>query len=207
MLTPYMGTSVPAFKVRRDCLDGRDVVACVHCINHAGLKFRRWRLVHQVRGLATQSGARGRHVLRGPRCAVLHLAQPRLADSDQFGEGRLCDSEFASPSLDPCSDSQVNVGSLTFRIGFANIWLMDDINTVIGLRVRIARKAKGLTLCQLAGKVGCSQPHLSRLEQGHETWSAARLSAVAAVVGVPVDLLCPVRAHEPAPKPVERAAS
>lgn len=82
---------------------------------------------------------------------------------------------------------------------------MNDIDTTIGLRVRIARKAKGLTVAQLAEAIGVRQPQLTRLEMGNEGWSAARLSAVALVVGVPIDLLCPVRAHEPKDREAAKA--
>lgn len=94
---------------------------------------------------------------------------------------------------------------LLFAIRFPYKKSMDDIDTTIGLRVRIARKAKGLTVAQLAEAIGCAQPQLTRLEKGNEGWSAARLSAVALAVGVPLDLLCPVRAHVPKDRDATKA--
>lgn len=82
---------------------------------------------------------------------------------------------------------------------------MQDINATIGHHVRIARIARGMTITELAKRVGCTQPHMSRLELGQETWSAARLVAASDAVRVAIDVLCPPWAR--AAVAPERAAS
>jgi len=56
----------------------------------------------------------------------------------------------------------------------------------LGERLRRLRKAKGLTLAQLAERVGRSEGYLSRLERGQVNPSLSTLKRIADVLGRPV---------------------
>ncbi len=71
--------------------------------------------------------------------------------------------------------------------------LSDDVDlAVLGPRIRHARRARGLTLAQLAERVGRAQSLLSQIENGRREPRLALLAAVARELGVAVeDLLRP----------------
>ena len=57
--------------------------------------------------------------------------------------------------------------------------------------IRVWREHRGLTIAQLAGKTGLSQPHLSQLESGKRHGSSKALHAIAAALGVDLDDIAP----------------
>jgi transcriptional regulator with XRE-family HTH domain len=63
---------------------------------------------------------------------------------------------------------------------------------MIDPRLRAARKAAGLTLADIAKKVGVSVPFLSDVERGRRGLTPARRAAVAAAVGIPVEQITPL---------------
>jgi len=76
----------------------------------------------------------------------------------------------------------------------------DDINAVVGARVRseLGRQAKPQRW--LAGKLGITQAALSQLLSGQSNWSSARLMKAAAVLNVPVgEFYPPMQARPAAP--------
>lgn len=56
-----------------------------------------------------------------------------------------------------------------------------------GLKIRAAREKAGMTLAQLAEKVGKSAPYLSDIEKGNRRGSYATLSMIALVLGMKVE--------------------
>jgi transcriptional regulator with XRE-family HTH domain len=66
-----------------------------------------------------------------------------------------------------------------------------QVNGVVGARVRSIREAAGMTLTDLAGEMGMSKAHVSRLESGDRSFSLATLLTIASGLGVPVTALLP----------------
>jgi transcriptional regulator with XRE-family HTH domain len=58
------------------------------------------------------------------------------------------------------------------------------LHATFGARVRERRLACGWTQAQLAERLGCHQPEISELENGHHAPSLATVERVAAVLGV-----------------------
>jgi transcriptional regulator with XRE-family HTH domain len=56
-----------------------------------------------------------------------------------------------------------------------------------GLKIRAAREKKGLTLAQLAEKVGKTAPYLSDIEHGNRRGTYATLVKIAQVLEMPVE--------------------
>ena len=56
-----------------------------------------------------------------------------------------------------------------------------------GLKIRAARVKKGLTLAQLAEKVGKTAPYLSDIERGNRRGTYATLEMIARVLDLPVE--------------------
>ncbi|GGE30190.1 hypothetical protein GCM10011360_17810 [Primorskyibacter flagellatus] len=59
----------------------------------------------------------------------------------------------------------------------------------LNLRIRDLRKAKGLSIADLAGKVGVSTPHLSQVERGLKNLNNHLLVRIAAALEVEPDAL------------------
>jgi DNA-binding XRE family transcriptional regulator len=55
--------------------------------------------------------------------------------------------------------------------------------------VRAIRKHRGLTQTELAGQAGLQHDYIADIEAGKKTPSAASLKAIAAALGVPLDIL------------------
>jgi len=73
----------------------------------------------------------------------------------------------------------------------------EDLATNLGSTLRDLRKARGLTLQQLADLCGLSQPFLSQLENGKAVPSLSALSNVARALGTTAHgLLAPQTGHE-----------
>lgn len=56
-----------------------------------------------------------------------------------------------------------------------------------GLKIRAARVKKGMTLAQLAEKVGKTVPYLSDIERGNRRGTYATLEMIARVLDLPVE--------------------
>jgi len=56
-----------------------------------------------------------------------------------------------------------------------------------GLKIRAARERKGMTLAQLAEKVGKTAPYLSDIERGNRRGSYATLEKIARVLEIRVE--------------------
>ena len=72
----------------------------------------------------------------------------------------------------------------------------------VGFRIRSYREAAGLSQDRLAQSVGVTFQQIQKYEKGANRVSVGRLLAIAAALGVSVDLLMPptaASAHPPAP--------
>ena len=56
-----------------------------------------------------------------------------------------------------------------------------------GLKIRAAREKKGMTLAQLAEKIGKTAPYLSDIERGNRRGSYATLEKIARVLEIRVE--------------------
>ena len=56
-----------------------------------------------------------------------------------------------------------------------------------GQKIRIAREKRGLTLAQLAEKIGKTAPYLSDIERGNRRGSYETLERIAGVLGLTVE--------------------
>lgn len=63
---------------------------------------------------------------------------------------------------------------------------METLTVQIGLRMRAARKAKGMTQSEVSKKTGLDQAYISRLENGTAEGSPAQLLSIARAIGVPI---------------------
>jgi transcriptional regulator with XRE-family HTH domain len=87
---------------------------------------------------------------------------------------------------------------------------MNDANDpqwdVVGRRVREARLAAGMSVRELARRVGVSASHVSQVERGISAFSVPALYAVSREIDLSLhDLLAAPGARPPAPEPVEVA--
>ncbi|WP_028808644.1 helix-turn-helix domain-containing protein [Streptomyces canus] len=73
-----------------------------------------------------------------------------------------------------------------------------DLARSLGASIRVARKAAGLTLTQLAGQAGVSQPFLSQAENGNVMPSIINLHRIAQVLGTTAHQLLEEGARAPA---------
>jgi transcriptional regulator with XRE-family HTH domain len=63
---------------------------------------------------------------------------------------------------------------------------MENLTKQIGLRMRAARKAKGMTQSEVSQKTGLDQAYISRLENGTAEGSPAQILNIARAIGVPI---------------------
>ena len=63
---------------------------------------------------------------------------------------------------------------------------MDNLTAQIGLRIRAARKAKGMTQSELSRATSLDQAYISRLENGTAEGSPAQILSIARGIGVPI---------------------
>jgi transcriptional regulator with XRE-family HTH domain len=73
--------------------------------------------------------------------------------------------------------SDVRPGSLPHRD------MDDDLGAALGARIRERRRARGMTMVQLAGRAGLSQPFLSQVERGLARPSMGSLHRIARSLG------------------------
>ncbi|WP_170985125.1 helix-turn-helix domain-containing protein [Roseomonas sp. AR75] len=78
-----------------------------------------------------------------------------------------------------------------------------DADAAVGRRIRDCRVAMGMSLSELSGQVGVSQPQLYRYECGLTRVAASRLIAIAAALGVSIEAL--VRGDDAAGLPIREA--
>lgn len=64
--------------------------------------------------------------------------------------------------------------------------MTDFLKKTIGHRVRLARKAKGLTQEQLSEQAGCTIESISNIERGVSLPTIRTLSRIATLLGVPL---------------------
>jgi transcriptional regulator with XRE-family HTH domain len=69
---------------------------------------------------------------------------------------------------------------------FAKFLCMENLTVQIGLRMRTARKAKGITQSEISQKTGLDQAYISRLENGTAEGSPAQILSIARTIGVPI---------------------
>ena len=63
---------------------------------------------------------------------------------------------------------------------------MENLTVEIGLRMRAARKSKGMTQSEISQKTGLDQAYISRLENGTAEGSPAQILSIARAIGVPI---------------------
>ena len=80
----------------------------------------------------------------------------------------------------------------------------ERLKIIIGPRIRVARKALGLSQVAVAKSIGITYEYLGRLERGHALPSTTILLKLANALEVAVDYLFGIEEHvpTPAPKPV-----
>lgn len=76
--------------------------------------------------------------------------------------------------------------NMTIRHICAKLICVENLNVQIGLRIRAARKAKGMTQSEISQKTGIDQATVSRLENGTQEGSPAQLLIIARVIGIPI---------------------
>ncbi|WP_205082793.1 helix-turn-helix domain-containing protein [Paracraurococcus ruber] len=64
-----------------------------------------------------------------------------------------------------------------------------DADSAVGQRIRDRRLAMGMPLSELSARIGVSNPQMHRYECGLTRVAASRLIAIAAALGVSVDML------------------
>jgi transcriptional regulator with XRE-family HTH domain len=75
-----------------------------------------------------------------------------------------------------------------------------DLNARVGARVHALRARVGLTLRELAERIGSSAGVVSHLERGERRWNVDNLEAVAVALGVSARELLPDDGASPSPR-------
>lgn len=68
----------------------------------------------------------------------------------------------------------------------AKFLCMENLTAQIGLRMRAARKSRGMTQSEVSQKTGLDQAYISRLENGTAEGSPAQIMSIARAIGVPI---------------------
>jgi len=68
---------------------------------------------------------------------------------------------------------------------------MDEVIERAGRQLRLLRKAKGLTLAELAARAGCTDGYLSAVETGATAPTISSLATLAAVLGTDMSVFFP----------------
>ncbi len=71
----------------------------------------------------------------------------------------------------------------------AKLLCMENMTVQIGLRMRAARKSKGMTQSDLSQKTSLDQAYISRLENGTAEGSPAQILSISRAIGVPISLI------------------
>lgn len=80
-----------------------------------------------------------------------------------------------------------------------------EADTAVGQRIRDCRLAMGMPLSELSARVGVSNPQMHRYECGLTRVAASRLIAIAAALGVSIEVLTSNPPDPARPRPVEEA--
>ncbi|HEC16010.1 MAG TPA: XRE family transcriptional regulator [Sedimenticola sp.] len=75
---------------------------------------------------------------------------------------------------------------MTCRHISAKFICMENLTVQIGLRMRAARKSRGMTQSEISQKTGLDQAYISRLENGTAEGSPAQILSIARAIGVPI---------------------
>lgn len=78
---------------------------------------------------------------------------------------------------------------------------MNDVDLIVGERLRAARLAKGMRQADLAERVGVSFQQIQKYERGQNRISASRLLAIASALGVAVEQFFQGLGAEDSPAP------
>ncbi len=73
----------------------------------------------------------------------------------------------------------------TYHIS-AKLICMDNITVQIGLRMRTARKSRGITQSEISKKTNLDQSHISRIENGTADGSPNQILSIARAIGIPI---------------------
>jgi transcriptional regulator with XRE-family HTH domain len=73
---------------------------------------------------------------------------------------------------------------------------MDEVIERIGGQLRRLRRARGLTLAELAGRAGCTDGYLSNVEKGVVVPTLSSLSTLAAILGADMSVFFPATERE-----------
>lgn len=76
--------------------------------------------------------------------------------------------------------------NMTTRHISAKLLCMENLTVQIGLRMRAARKAKGMTQADISQKTSLDQAYISRLENGSSEGSPAQILGIARAIGIPI---------------------
>jgi len=68
---------------------------------------------------------------------------------------------------------------------------VDELASRAGRQLRLLRKAKGLTLAELADRAGCTDGYLSAVEKGGTTPTLSSLATLAAILGTDMSVFFP----------------
>ncbi len=82
-----------------------------------------------------------------------------------------------------------SINNMTLRHICANFLCMNSITAQIGLRMRAARNAKGMSQSELGLRLGLNQGYISRLENGTSECTSSQILNIARAVDVPVAYL------------------
>lgn len=74
---------------------------------------------------------------------------------------------------------------------------MDEVIEQAGRQLRLLRRARGLTLSELAERAGCTDGYLSSVETGATTPTLSSLATLAAVLGSDMSVFFPTRQRDP----------
>lgn len=74
---------------------------------------------------------------------------------------------------------------------------LDEVIEQAGRQLRLLRRARGLTLSELAERAGCTDGYLSSVETGATTPTLSSLATLAAVLGSDMSVFFPTRQRDP----------
>jgi transcriptional regulator with XRE-family HTH domain len=76
--------------------------------------------------------------------------------------------------------------NMTMHHIYARLICVENLNVQIGLRIKAARKAKGMTQSEVSQKTGIDQATVSRLENGTQEGSSGQLLSIARMIDIPI---------------------
>ncbi|WP_165949835.1 helix-turn-helix domain-containing protein [Micromonospora sp. KC207] len=73
---------------------------------------------------------------------------------------------------------------------------MDEVIERVGRQLRLLRRARGLTLAELASRAGCTDGYLANVEKGVTTPTLSSIATLAAVLGSDMTAFFPTKPRE-----------